>query len=238
MKRAFFSSGSSGSVALMLVDPAPGRAPAAAGRGRGNSGSRAPPPWSASSASRPWSESNSRVSCSIVAAALDAARSGAAPRTRSPADEADRVDVLDLAARAERAARLAHRDVDVAAHGAFLHVAVAGAEIAQDRAQLAQVRRRLLRRAHVGLRDDLHQRDAGAVEIDIGLGRMLVVQALAGVLLQVQARDADLVRLPPSGRSSTISRPCRRSAACTARSDSRPAGRDRSSSCGRTPRPG
>ena len=34
-------------------------------------------------------------------------------------------------------ARPAHRDVDVGAQGALLHVAVAGAEIAQDRAQLA-----------------------------------------------------------------------------------------------------
>ncbi len=51
-------------------------------------------------------------------------------------DEADRIDVLDFAARAELCARLAHRDVDVGAQAAFLHVAVAGAEIAQDRAQL------------------------------------------------------------------------------------------------------
>src|SRR6201746_1596312 len=39
--------------------------------------------------------------------------------------------------------------------------------------------------------DDLHQRDAGAVEIDIGAVGMLVVQALAGVLLHVQSLDAD-----------------------------------------------
>ena len=35
------------------------------------------------------------------------------------ADEADRVDVLDLAARAERRAGLAHRDVDVGAQQPF-----------------------------------------------------------------------------------------------------------------------
>src|ERR1035437_105864 len=52
------------------------------------------------------------------------------------ADEADRIDVLYFAARAERRARLAHRDVDVGAQAAFLHVDGAGAEIAQDRAQL------------------------------------------------------------------------------------------------------
>src|SRR5512140_3091020 len=52
------------------------------------------------------------------------------------ADEADRVHVLDLAPRIERRTRLAYRDVDVGAQAAFLHVAVAGAEVAQDRAQL------------------------------------------------------------------------------------------------------
>ena len=35
---------------------------------------------------------------------------------------------------------LAHRHVDVGAQAALLHVAVAGAEIAQDRAQLGEVR--------------------------------------------------------------------------------------------------
>ena len=52
------------------------------------------------------------------------------------AGKAHRIDVLDLAARAELAARLAHRDVDVGPHRTLLHIAVAGAEIAQDRAQL------------------------------------------------------------------------------------------------------
>ena len=63
------------------------------------------------------------------------------------------------------------------------------------RAQLRHVGLRLLGRAHVGLRDDLHQRDAGAVEIDVGIIRVLVVDRLAGVLLQMQALDADLHRL-------------------------------------------
>ena len=36
-------------------------------------------------------------------------------------------------------ARPAHRDVDVGAQVALLHVAVAGAEIAQDRAQLGEI---------------------------------------------------------------------------------------------------
>ena len=46
-------------------------------------------------------------------------------------------------------------------------------------------------RAHVRLGDDLHQGDAGAVEIDKGIVGMLVVQALARVLLQMQPLDPD-----------------------------------------------
>ena len=127
------------------------------------------------------------------------------------ADEADRVDVLDLAARAELAAGLAHGDVHVGAQVALLHVAVAGAEIAHDAAQLGHVGLGLLGRAHVGLGHDLHQRHARAIEIDQGQFGVLVVDRLAGVLLQVQALDADLQRgrrrhRPPPG-------PRRRSAA-------------------------
>ena len=88
-------------------------------------------------------------------------------------------------------ARLAHRDVDVGAQRTLLHVAVAGAEIAQDGAQLADEGHGLLGRAQIGLRHDLHQRHAGAIEIDIGYGRMAVVQRFAGVLLQMQPLDAD-----------------------------------------------
>ena len=41
------------------------------------------------------------------------------------------------------------------------------------------------------LGDDLHQGDAGAVQIDKGTVGMLVVQALARILLQMQPLDAD-----------------------------------------------
>ena len=86
----------------------------------------------------------------------------------------------------------AARDVDVGAQASLLHVAVAGAEVAQDLAQLAQVFRRLLRAADVGPGDDLHQRDAGAVEVDVGEVGVEVVDRLAGVLLEVDALDPDL----------------------------------------------
>ena len=66
-------------------------------------------------------------------------------------DEAHGIDVLDLAARAEFGRRgLAAPDtVDVGAHGAFVHVAVAGAQIAHDGAQFLQESRRFLAGAHV-----------------------------------------------------------------------------------------
>ena len=107
------------------------------------------------------------------------------------ADEADRVDVLDLAARAERFARAAHRHVHVGAERALLHIAVAGAEITEDRPELGDIGARLLGGAQVRLRHDLHQSDARAVQIDIGILRVLVVQTLAGVLLEMQPLDAD-----------------------------------------------
>ena len=47
-------------------------------------------------------------------------------------DEANGIDVLDLAARAELLARTPHRDVHVGAQVALLHIAVAGAERPQD----------------------------------------------------------------------------------------------------------
>src|SRR3546814_8939676 len=66
----------------------------------------------------------------------------------------------------------------------LFHVAVAGAEIAQDRADLGEVGGGLFGRAQVRLRHDLHQRHAGPVQVDERHARMLVVQALSRVLLQ------------------------------------------------------
>ena len=82
------------------------------------------------------------------------------------ADETDRIDILDLAACAEWLSRTAHRHIDVGAQVSLLHVAIAGAEIAQDRAQLGDIGLRLICRPQIGLRYDLHQRDARTIEID------------------------------------------------------------------------
>jgi len=53
--------------------------------------------------------------------------------------EADRVDVLDFATRTQRRTRLTHRHVSVAAHIAFFHIAIAGADIAHDSAQFFEI---------------------------------------------------------------------------------------------------
>ena len=108
------------------------------------------------------------------------------------AHEADGIDVLDLAARAELPARAADGDIDVGAQRPLLHVAIAGAEVAHDLAELGHIGLGFVGRAHVGLRHDLHQRAAGAVEVHEAHVGVLVVERLAGILLEVQALDADL----------------------------------------------
>jgi hypothetical protein len=92
--------------------------------------------------------SNSRVSCTTVP---PSSMSRLPPRLVLDRlhDEADRVDVLGLG-RVPNSAPAAHRHVDVGAHGAFLHVAVARSDIAQDAAQLADVRPASAGRAHIG----------------------------------------------------------------------------------------
>src|SRR6185437_6848754 len=111
-----------------------------------------------------------------------------------PLDRAKRVHILDLDLRAKLFLPLrADGDVRVAAQRALLHAARVDAKIEQDGAQLLHVEPRLLRRADVWLADDLHQRDARAVQVDqtIGLAAPLALQVAPGVFLQVDARDAN-----------------------------------------------
>ena len=61
---------------------------------------------------------------------------------------------------------MAHGNVGVATKAAFLHVAVAHSDVAQDRAQLVDIGLGLVGGANVRLGDDLDKRDAGAIEID------------------------------------------------------------------------
>ena len=107
-------------------------------------------------------------------------------------DEAERVDVLDLGAGAELGLPLgAYRDVAVAAQRAFGHVAVADAEVADQRVNGFHIGHRLFRRADIRLGDDFQQRGAGAVEVDAAHAVEVFVQALAGVFFKVRAGDAD-----------------------------------------------
>ena len=113
-------------------------------------------------------------------------------------DEAEGVDVLQLGAGAEfLLAEGADRDVGVAAEGALLEVAVADAEIDDDLVQLLEVGDGLVGAAHVRLGDNLQQRRAGAVEVDqraAGALGALAVEEFAGILLHVDAGDADALR--------------------------------------------
>ena len=120
-------------------------------------------------------------------------------------DETHGVHVLDLAARAQMFKILgllvflvlpgaADRHIHVGAQVPVLHVAVAGAEIEHDLAQLGQVGGGLFGATDIGARDDLHQRNPGAVEVHEGQGRVHVMDRLPRVLFQVDALDADRAR--------------------------------------------
>ena len=75
-------------------------------------------------------------------------------------DKADGIDVLRFGARAQGAPRTPDRDVDVRPHRSFFHIAVAGPDVAQNGAQLAQIGPGFSRRGHVGPRHNFHQRHA------------------------------------------------------------------------------
>ena len=105
-------------------------------------------------------------------------------------DRAERVQVLDLdLGTGHFAAREPQRDVGFAAHGPLVHVAARHVQVAQEHLQFVQVSPRLLRRADVGLGDDLDQGQARAIEIQeavvSGVGKP------GRVLLQVHPPDAD-----------------------------------------------
>ena len=112
-----------------------------------------------------------------------------------PLDRAERVHVLDLDPGPERLRpALAQRHVRLDPHLAPFHVGVRCADRAQEQLQLLGVAPGLLGRADVGIGHDLHQRCAGAVEVDqadlasIRIGGM---DELRGVLLEVRPRDPD-----------------------------------------------
>ena len=100
--------------------------------------------------------------------------------------------------------------VGIAAQRTLFHVAVGDAGVEQDLLEPREVFEGLVGRADVGLADDLDQRRAAAVQVEIGarggVGKAFV-QALARVLFHVQAGDADSLLSTPSAVGTSI-QPC------------------------------
>ena len=113
-------------------------------------------------------------------------------------DEAERVDVLDLGARAEPSSPSGRTETLAStAERALLHLGVGDPELDDRLAQQLEEAPRLLGGVDVGLRDDLDERCAAAVEVDDRVARATdparraaVVNRLGGVLLEVGADDA------------------------------------------------
>ena len=149
--------------------------------------------------------------------------------------EAEGVQILHFGLGAELLRALQpHRDVGVAAQVALFHVAGGDFDELQHLLQLREVGVGLVGAAHVGLADDLDQRRAAAVQVHVGVAVGIVeavVDALAGIVFHVDARDADaLGRAVDHDIDDSRARPAARR---IARSGSPWAGRDRSSSCAR-----
>ena len=97
--------------------------------------------------------------------------------------EGERVHILDLRARAERLAFLMHRDIDVATHAAFLHLAVGYPDMAHGYLKLLHIFARFGYVRNVGFGHYLDERHAAAVIVDIGVA--VLVNELSRVLFDV-----------------------------------------------------
>ena len=106
-------------------------------------------------------------------------------------DKADGIHILHFAARAKTLSGLADGDIHIGPHGAFIHIAIASAQIAHDLAQLGEVSAGFLGAPHIGFRDNFHQRHTGTVQVNEGFCRVLVMLGFTGILFQMQPRDAD-----------------------------------------------
>ena len=114
---------------------------------------------------------------------------------KSRADKAEAVQVLHFGLGAE-ALRASETDtyIGITTKRTLLHVAVRDAAVEQDFLEAGEIFEGLVGGANVGLGDDLGQRRATAVQVDISAGggvRESLVETLAGVLFHVQAGDAD-----------------------------------------------
>src|ERR1035441_4128591 len=113
----------------------------------------------------------------------------------SSADKAEAVYVFDFDLSAE-ALRAFKTDtyIRVTSERAFFHVAVGDLGVEQNFFQTREVLEGFIGRADVGFADDLGERRAAAVQVEIGarggVGKA-VVEAFAGVFFHVQAGNAD-----------------------------------------------
>ena len=106
-----------------------------------------------------------------------------------PAHPAEGVHVFDLHLGAQLGGAFGpDADVDVAAHHALFHVAVADAAVDQDVLERVEVFVRHVRAADVRLGNDLQQRHSGPVEINAAV--LIKVVVFADVLLEMGTRDA------------------------------------------------
>src|SRR5208337_3165294 len=110
-------------------------------------------------------------------------------------DEADRIEVLDLASGAEWGAGLAHGNVHIRAQIAFLHVAITGAKVPHDDAQLGNIGLSVVGGTQIRLRYDLHERYPRTIEVDQGHGGVAIMQQFPRVLLKMKPLDAHRHRL-------------------------------------------
>ena len=100
--------------------------------------------------------------------------------------KAERVDVFQLGARTQGvAAGRTHGHVGVAAKRAFLQVAIANAQVRDQRVHLAHIGHGFNRAAHVRLTHHFNQWRASAIQVYGAVPWVQVVNGLAGVFFQV-----------------------------------------------------
>ncbi len=116
-----------------------------------------------------------------------------------PLDRSKRVHVLDLDLGTDiLTVPRTNGDVGVASECALLHVPGRRADVSEDAPERHQVLARFFRRAKIRLADDLHQGNAGAIEIDQAdlPGAIGFVQEPPRILLDMNASDAGASGLP------------------------------------------
>ncbi len=123
--------------------------------------------------------------------------------------EPERIEILHFGLGAELLRALQpHADVGVAAQMALFHVASGDLHVLQHLLELGQVGVGFVGAAHVGLAHDFNQRRAAAVQIHVGVAVGVletVMNALAGIVFHVDARDADALLLALTSMST---KPC------------------------------